>query len=65
MDSKITFPFSLDEPTDIDTVIQECFSEVDNALAQMQRDQAEIDTLKAETRLLNEQTRAIHAELNR
>ncbi|HZO87719.1 MAG TPA: hypothetical protein VFB38_05210 [Chthonomonadaceae bacterium] len=50
-------------PADVDGAILQLFAEIDQALAQMKRDQKEIATLKAETQALQAETETMFASI--
>lgn len=50
-------------PAEVNGTIQEFFAEIDEALAQMRRDQIEIETLRKDTQTLQAETEALLTSL--
>lgn len=52
MDNRILSPPALETVTDYEAAIEHCLTEIERLNEQMQKDQADIDRLKAETRAM-------------
>jgi hypothetical protein len=65
MDHTISGPPVVVEPEDLEAAIHHYLSETDRSIAQMQRDRADIEKLKVETKTLLAETAAMIAGLRK